>query len=99
MLIVAGEFVMEPGTRAQFFLAVAPMVAATLDEPGCSVYAFTADPDDDDLIRLYEEWDSQQSLDAHFGSAHMAAWRERSASLPVVSRNVRVHEATVISTI
>ena len=51
MLIVAEEFVMEPGTRAQFL------------------------------------------------EAHMATWRERSAALPLVSRNVRVHEATVIATI
>lgn len=79
---------MQPGTRDVFFEAVAPMVAATLDEPGCRTYAFTPDPDDPDLIRLFELWDDEAALAGHVSSAHMAEWRTRSASLPVVSRDL-----------
>ncbi len=88
MLIVAGEIRMQPGTRAQFFEAVAPMVAATLEEPGCRAYAFTPDPDDDELIRLWELWDDQAALDGHVASQHMAEWRERGRDLPVIERDI-----------
>lgn len=88
MLIIAGEIRMQPGTRERFFEAVAPMVAATLQEPGCRAYAFTPDPDDAALIRLWELWDDEESLAGHFASTHMAEWRERGRSLPVVSRDI-----------
>ncbi len=84
---------MQPGTRDQFFEAVAPMVAATLEEPGCRTYAFTPDVDDADLIRLYELWDDEESLAGHAASQHMAEWRERGASLPVTERDL--HKYTI----
>ena len=93
MLIIAGEFRMQPGTRDRFFEAVAPMVAATLTEPGCRAYAFTPDLDDADLIRLWELWDDEEALAGHFASAHMATWLERSAELPIVERNI--HKYTI----
>lgn len=93
MLIIAGEFRMRPGTRDRFFEAVAPMVEATSTEPGCRAYAFTPDPVDDDLVRLWELWDGEEALAGHMASEHMAAWRERSADLPIVSRVV--HKYTV----
>jgi len=96
MLIIAGEIRMEPGTRDQFFEAVAPMVAATLDEPGCRTYAFTPDPNDGDLVRLYELWDDDDALQGHFESQHMAEWRARSARLPVTARNL--HKYTISET-
>ena len=94
MIIVAGTFRMQPGSRARFLEEVASMVAASLEEPGCRVYAFTPDPDDADLIRLYELWDHQEALDQHFESQHMAAWKERSASLPIVSREIMCYTVT-----
>ena len=72
MLIVAGEISMRPGTRQQFFDAVAPMVAATLQETGCRSHAFTPDPDEHDLIRPYELWDDEEALAGHMAPSHMA---------------------------
>ena len=94
MVIVAGSLRMQPGSRARFFEKVAPMVAATLEEPGCRVYAFTPDPDDPDLIRLYELWDHQEALEQHFASEHMAAWKERAASLPIMSSDIMCYTVT-----
>jgi quinol monooxygenase YgiN len=91
MLIVAGKIRMQPGTRDQFFEAVAPMVAATLQEQGCNTYAFTPDPNDEQLIRLYELWDSEEALAIHMESTHMAEWRRRSANLPVTNRDLHVY--------
>ncbi len=91
MLIVAGEIRVQSGTRDQYFEAVAAMVAATVAEEGCRAYAFTPDPGDDELIRLYELWDSEQALARHMASSHMAKWRQRSSSLPVISRDLKCY--------
>ena len=97
MLIVAGEFRMQPGTRDRFFEAVAPMVEATLTEPGCLSYAFTPDPNDDDVVRLWELWDDEEALAGHFASEHMAAWRQRAADLPVVGRDVNKYTVSDVT--
>ncbi len=97
MLIVAGEIRMQPGTRQQFLDAVAPVVAATCAERGCRQYAFTPDPDDADLIRLYELWDDESCLLDHLDSAHIAGWRVTSATLPVASRNLHRYDIGAVS--
>ena len=45
----------------------APIQQATRDdEPGCLVYCFAADPCQADLIQVYELWESEEALAAHF---------------------------------
>ncbi len=45
----------------------ASLQAATRnDEPGCIVYCFAADPIQDDLIQVFELWEDEDSLAAHF---------------------------------
>ena len=88
MLIVAGTIVAQQGGRAAFLEAVQPMVAATLNETGCQEYVFSPDPNDDNRIMLYELWDDQASLDAHFASDHMAAWQETRKGLALAGSNI-----------
>jgi quinol monooxygenase YgiN len=94
MLIVAGEIRMQSGTRDQFLEAVRPMVAASILEEGCRTYAFTPDPDDDDLIRLYELWDDEDAIAGHVASDHMAAWVEARAALPILSVDIMKYTVT-----
>lgn len=96
MLIIAGTITVEPDHRAALLEAVAPMVAATLDEAGCQAYAFTPDPDDPALVRLYELWDDEEALAGHFASAHMAEWRRRSAELPVTGRDIMKYTISAV---
>lgn len=88
MLIVAGTITVEAGHRDTVLEAVAPMVAATRAEAGCQDYVFSPDPGDPRLIRLYERWDDQAALDAHFASAHMAEWQARAAGLAITGRDI-----------
>lgn len=89
MLIVAGSILTEDDGRDVFLTAVKPMVAATLEEPGCCEYAFTPDPNDPNRILLYELWDDQDALDGHFVSDHMAQWQQDSKGLPVVGADIK----------
>ena len=89
MLIVAGEIQVEPEGRDEFLEAVRFMVEATLEEPGCVRYAFTPDPIDDGLVRLYELWESQEALEGHFASAHMAEWQEVQPTLRATGSDIK----------
>jgi quinol monooxygenase YgiN len=89
MLIIAGSITTEDGHRDAFMSAVAPMVAATLIEPGCRDYVFSPDPDDANRIRLFELWDDQDALDAHFATEHMASFQQALANIAVAGMEIQ----------
>ena len=89
MLIVAGSITTEDGGRPAFLDAVVAMVAATHTEPGCREYVFSPDPDNANRILLFEIWDDQDALDAHFASNHSAEFQRALAGLPVTMRDIK----------
>ena len=65
--VEAAITVADPSTRHALLERSAPIQQATRDdEPGCLVYCFAADPCQDDLIQVYELWESEAALAAHF---------------------------------
>jgi quinol monooxygenase YgiN len=99
MLIVAGTIQVEPDHREEMLRAVQPMVEATRAEAGCRAYAFSPATDDPGLVHLYELWEDQEALEAHFASDHMAAWRKRSAELPILGRDIAKYIISEVGTL
>lgn len=99
MLIVAGHFLTAPGQRAAFLAAAAPMVAATREEAGCREYTFSPDPDDANRVMLYELWDDQAALDAHFATDHMASFQAALADVSVVDRDVQKYTISEVGSL
>ena len=65
--VEAAITIADPSTRAALVARTAPIQQATRDdEPGCLVYCFAEDPCQDDLIQVYELWESEEALAAHF---------------------------------
>lgn len=65
--VEAAITIADPSTRAALIARSAPIQKATRDdEPGCLVYCFAADPCQPDLIQVYELWESEEALAAHF---------------------------------
>lgn len=52
------------------------LIEATCQEAGCKVYAFARDVSEPGLVRIYEEWDSRETLTAHTKAAHVGAWHQ-----------------------
>lgn len=69
------------------------MVEASRAEDGCLQYAYGEDVLEPGLIRVFEIWRDQTALDAHFQSAHIAAWRSVWADLGVGDRRLTLYEA------
>jgi len=75
MIVVTGEFEFDAASVDAVKSAMREMVAETLKEDGCITYAFWQDIDRPGHFRVYEEWESDAHLEAHFATAHMAAFR------------------------
>ena len=65
MLVVAGTIDVEPAQRQAFLEGRRDAVRSTLEEPGCIEYAFSADLLDPGRVRIFEQWETGQHLDAH----------------------------------
>lgn len=68
MIIIAGTIDFKDAeSRDAAVAASIPLQQATRDdEPGCAAYCFAADPCVDNRVQVYELWDDEASLAAHF---------------------------------
>ncbi len=91
MIIVAGHLeYADRDARDAILEAGAPLQQATRDdEPGCAAYCFSADPVVDTRIRVYELWEDQESLAAHFEHPNYDEMREVFHRFPRTGGEVR----------
>jgi len=75
MIVLAVRFHIKPDCKEEALASMKKVAAATLQESGCVEYRFFADLEDEDKVFLFEEWESQEFLSAHFETEHLAAFR------------------------
>ena len=93
MIIVAGS-IRIPADRVEDLRPVAlSMIEATRKEAGCITYAFSFDVKEPGLLRIFEEWERREHLEAHFKTPHMAAWRARLGEIGASGRSVKTYES------
>ena len=73
MIIVKGEVRFGDGEIERLKPDFAANIKATRAEPGCAAYSYSVDVLDPNLLRIAEEWSSEEAIDAHMQSPHMAA--------------------------
>lgn len=65
--VEAAIVVSDANVRNEIVERTAALQAATRnDEPGCLVYCFAPDPIQPDLIQVFELWENEAALAAHF---------------------------------
>lgn len=67
----------KPGQEDAVKQALLSLVGPTRKEPGCIVYNLHQSKTDPTMFMFYEQWASQEALDAHGASAHMKAMRPK----------------------
>jgi quinol monooxygenase YgiN len=72
VLIVAGEFEVDPAQRDAFLAGRLDAIRRSRAEPGCLEYTMSADPIDAGRVVLFERWSSQEALDAHLSEVRTA---------------------------
>lgn len=63
-------------------------------EPGCLRYDFYQSPDDPSTIVFFEEWESREILDAHFGEPHFKAFFDAVSPLMMGAPSIRIYAVT-----
>lgn len=92
MLIVAGTIHVDPAKRTQAEAAFDRMREATLKEPGCLEYQAYIDRKDPGTVLIFEKWESDDALRAHFATPHMAEFGAALAQLGVRGSNVKRYD-------
>ena len=91
-VIVAGTVRVPPENVDSFRPQMAAMVTASRAEDGCQAYAYAEDVSEPGLMHVFEVWRDQTALEAHFGTAHMAAWRAAWPAFGVSDRRLTLYE-------
>lgn len=72
MIVIAGTIAFDPANRAVLDEAFEKMRAASLAEPGCHEYQCYVSRTDPGTAFMFEKWEDDASLAAHFTQPHMA---------------------------
>jgi quinol monooxygenase YgiN len=92
MFVIAGTIQVDPEKRDQAASPAEEMMRETRKESGNIDYAFSFDMGDPGTIRVFEQWESQEALDLHFASPHMARFQEALGGLGVEGMNIQRFE-------
>jgi len=93
-LIVAGTIDVDPTQVTDFWPHAEEMMRATHEEDGCIEYSFTLDRLTPGRVRVYEKWESEEALAAHFQVAHMATFRSALGELTLNGRDISKYTIT-----
>lgn len=96
MIVVSGLIELASESLDNALDAARSMAAATREEAGCISYAFYTDIENPTRVRIFEEWESDEALAAHFRSPHMAVFRAALADVGVRSRDVKRYEVSQV---
>ncbi|MBA4794998.1 MAG: antibiotic biosynthesis monooxygenase [Phenylobacterium sp.] len=91
-LIIAGTVRVPPENLEAFRPHMQAMLEASRAEDGCVEYAYAEDVAEPGLIRVFEVWRDPAAIDAHFQTAHMAAWRAAWPQFGVSDRRLFAYE-------
>jgi quinol monooxygenase YgiN len=72
-ILVTGTIDFDPAKREEAIAAVTAACEATLAEEGCEGYAFTGDLSNPGRFYINEQWASQEAMDSHMQTPHLAA--------------------------
>ncbi len=97
MLVVAGTIVVDPAKRDTASAAFDIMREATLKEPGCISYQSYFDRADPGTIFIFEEWEDDAALTAHFTAPHMADFGKAMGDFGVKSTDIQRYDVSAQS--
>jgi quinol monooxygenase YgiN len=96
MLVIAGAILIDPARLADATPAAVEVMAATQAETGCISYCFSSDLSEPGLIHVFEEWESQDALDTHFKTPHMAKFQQAMAGFGVKAVKLQRYEVSSV---
>lgn len=99
MLVIAGRITLDPRNREKAVVAAVEMMKETHKEPGCRSYVFSAELDDPGAFRVFEEWESEEALRAHFEMPHMKRFQVAIGGLGVTGMSLQKYQISSVGPI
>ena len=75
-ILIAAHIDVEPDKRVKALTGAQPFIDAALQQDGCLCYSWAADMNNPERIEVFEEWESEDALAAHFKGAAYANMRD-----------------------
>jgi quinol monooxygenase YgiN len=75
-IVIAAQIDLDPARRAEALASAKPHIDAALAQPGCLADAWSADGHDPARVNVFEEWESEEALAAHFAGQAYAGMRD-----------------------
>ncbi|HVI31848.1 putative quinol monooxygenase [Phenylobacterium sp.] len=91
-VLIGGTFRLPPEAVERFRPHMETMLGKSRAEDGCLTYSYAFDVLEPGLVRVFEAWRDQAALDAHFATAHLAAWRAAGVEHGVSDRRLSIYE-------
>jgi quinol monooxygenase YgiN len=88
VLIIAGNLSVSPQDRDRWVAAHREIVQLARSQPGCIDLSFSADPVDAGRVNMFEQWESEE---------HLEAWRAMADPPPkpeILSASVQKHHVS-----
>ena len=92
MLVIAGTIRIDPAKQAEATPAAIEVMKATRAEAGNISYTFSSDLDEEGVIHVFEEWESEEALLAHFKTPHMATFQKAMGGFGIKGMNVQKYQ-------
>lgn len=96
MIVIAGRVSLDPAQREAATAAAREMMAETRKEAGCISYTFSADLEEPGRFYIFEEWESEDALRAHFASPHMVRFQQAVGGLGVRESKVQRYAVSTV---
>lgn len=89
MIVVSGTIYVKKNKVDEAIELAKVMMEKTGEEVGCITYRFYTDIESPDILRVFEEWESEEELQAHFATPHMAEFRTKLAQITAAPADIR----------
>ena len=71
-IVISAQIDLDPAQREAALKAARQWIDGALSQPGCIHYDWSADLDNPARVNVFEEWESEDSLAAHFAGPQYA---------------------------
>lgn len=96
MILIAGTVDVDPEKRDEALVAARPHMTATRAQKGCVDYVWSADPLVPGRIYVFERWEDQASLQAHFDGPHYLNMRNTIAGFGMTGADVSKYRPEIM---
>ncbi|BDZ67725.1 putative quinol monooxygenase [Methanobacterium ferruginis] len=74
MIIVTANITAKPGERDELISKSQDVIESTRQEQGNISYELLASTEDENVLLMFEKWESKEALDAHMQTEHFKAF-------------------------